>query len=186
MTNNIPEIVHLITSQVVGAQLCLVDLHIHTPASYDYQNKSISAKDIVKKAIEKKLKLIAITDHNCIELYDQIRDTAKDFGLVVLPGVEITSRGGKEGIHLIAIFPETTPSDLIEQKILCQIGMTKPDIRQKGLTTLQRSKGNKEKQFTEKEILKNGKGSHLPLFPNLLSLFPRLFRKLIKKAEEKT
>src|SRR5438105_5022040 len=46
-----------------------MDLHLHTPASSDYRDPGISYLDILKKAEEKGLDLIAFTDHNSIGGY---------------------------------------------------------------------------------------------------------------------
>ena len=40
------------------------DLHVHTPSSHDYPNKSVTAISLVQSAISKGLNAIAITDHN--------------------------------------------------------------------------------------------------------------------------
>lgn len=37
-----------------GSQWRNWDLHLHTPSSYDYQNKSVSNQDIVRMLQEKK------------------------------------------------------------------------------------------------------------------------------------
>lgn len=79
------------------------DLHVHTPASQDFEPKSVTAKQIVEKAIERGLKGIAITDHNTGAGIDSSKQEAKKTDLVVLPGVEIYCTGGKSGIHIIAI-----------------------------------------------------------------------------------
>lgn len=156
MTTCIPEIIQQIESKEAGSHSYLVDLHIHTPASYDYQDKSIKPEDIVHKALEQNLKMIAITDHNCVEWCDLVRNAAKDSGLIVLPGVEISTRGGKEGLHLVAIFPEKSPVDVIEQKVLSQIGMAKQDIRDKGLSALGRGKAVSENHFSQEDLLEAG------------------------------
>lgn len=156
MTMEIPEIIKIIESKKSGSHSCLVDLHIHTPASYDYQNKAITAQDIVKKAQEKGLGIIAITDHNCIEWCDRVREAAKETELVVLPGIEISTRGGKEGLHLVAVFPENTPVDVIHDKVLTPIGLSKSDIREKGVEALSRGKDQSSKNFSEIEVLEAG------------------------------
>ena len=89
MPLNITEVIRLIESKSSGSRSCMVDLHIHTPASYDYQNKNISPDDIVSRALEKKLNLIAITDHNCVEWCNKVREAAKGKSLIILPGVEL-------------------------------------------------------------------------------------------------
>ena len=100
-----------------------VDLHIHTPASLDYGDKMITPEQIVTKAIENKLDLIAITDHNTVDkCYDVIK-AAKNSKLVVLPGVEISGQGGTQGIHVLALFDYDAPKDRI-LNMLDRIGIT--------------------------------------------------------------
>jgi len=87
-----------------GLKFKKFDLHIHTPASDDYSDKSVKAQQIVDKAISKHLAGIAITDHQTGVWVDQIKKAAKGKGLAVFPGVELKVHGGKNGIHLIILF----------------------------------------------------------------------------------
>lgn len=89
-----------------GAKFYKCDLHIHTNGSYDFRDKTITSKDIVDTALEKGLKLIAITDHNTSKECEDIIKAAKGTELCVLPGAEITCSDGKKNIHLIAVFPK--------------------------------------------------------------------------------
>ena len=80
------------------------DLHVHTPASHDFPDKSITAEKIVEKAIAEGMRGIAITDHNTGDYIDDVKRAAeKNKKLTVFPGVEITCTGGEKGIHLIAL-----------------------------------------------------------------------------------
>ena len=79
------------------------DLHVHTPASYDFLQKDITPAQIVKRALDQGLRGIAITDHNSGDFIDQVRSCAKGKTLAVFGGVEICCTGGKSGIHIIAI-----------------------------------------------------------------------------------
>ena len=88
----------------IGLSFRKLDLHLHTPASTDFVDKSVSPKQIVEKAIAKELDGIAVTDHNSGDWVDKVKVAAENTGLVVFPGVEISCEGGKEGFHLIAIF----------------------------------------------------------------------------------
>lgn len=78
-----------------------VDLHVHTPASNCFGDKTITPEDIVESALSKGLDAIAITDHNTGEWIDKVKEIAKDNNLTVFPGVEITV---SEGFHILAIF----------------------------------------------------------------------------------
>lgn len=93
-----------------GARFFKTDLHIHTPASLDWNEhntsehsaENIQSNDIVEAAINAGLDIIAITDHNSVEWCQRVIDAAKGKNLVVLPGFELTAR---PGIHILAIFP---------------------------------------------------------------------------------
>jgi DNA repair ATPase RecN len=78
-----------------------IDLHVHTPASNCYSDKSITPKKFVNEVLKKGLDAIAITDHNTGLWIDKIKEAAKGTSLIIFPGVEITSASG---IHILAIF----------------------------------------------------------------------------------
>src|SRR5574341_480980 len=91
-----------------------MDLHVHTPASLDFDVKRMLPENVISAALDKGLDAIAITDHNTGEWVDGTVAAAKG-KLVVFPGVEITASGGKEGgIHIIALFDVTTTTKDIE------------------------------------------------------------------------
>lgn len=92
-----------------GLQFRKLDLHVHTFGSHDFSG--ISAAEIVETAINNGLEGIAVTDHNTGIAIDEIKEAAKETGLTIFPGVEITCRGGKSGLHVIALFDITKGTD---------------------------------------------------------------------------
>src|SRR5258708_4309871 len=103
-----------------------MDLHLHTPASADYREPNISYLDILKKAEQKGLDIIAITDHNTAAGYRRYNDEVDDLELLerrnrltdeektqlaefrrlrekilVLPGFELIAT---LGFHVLGIF----------------------------------------------------------------------------------
>lgn len=117
-----------ILKQNSGAEFIKVDLHVHTPASGDAQAKNKYnfkfdikdiptslesakrlAKEIVDGIIQKRIRLIAVTDHNTPSnthpedltntWYQLLKDKAKDKELSVLPGVEIST----DDLHILVI-----------------------------------------------------------------------------------
>ena len=56
---------------------------------------------IVQKALEKKLDLIAITDHNASANVGAVQKAAQGTSLTILPGMEVQSR---EEVHLLTLF----------------------------------------------------------------------------------
>ncbi len=106
-------------STTVGSQYYAVDFHIHTPASSDYKDKHATPDDIVQAALTAGLAAIAITDHNTPLGVDKVRKAAEGTGLVIFPGVEITSQGG----HIIAVFDPDASIDAVEETLIeCGIG----------------------------------------------------------------
>jgi predicted metal-dependent phosphoesterase TrpH len=74
------------------------DLHIHTTASDGHS----SPQEIVRSAQKHELDVIAITDHDTIQGYEQAREVAKDTEVRLLPGVEITADFNGRECHLLA------------------------------------------------------------------------------------
>lgn len=107
-----------------GLQFKKLDLHLHTPASKCFADKSVTPEQIVSAALQAGLDGIAITDHNSGAFIDAVKKAAKD-KLTVFPGVELTCSFGKEGIHLIALFdPSKGTADI--ESLLGNLGL-KPD-----------------------------------------------------------
>jgi hypothetical protein len=113
-----------------------VDLHVHTPASADYQQPDVSYLDILRHAESAGLDLIALTDHNTVagyrammmevrelELLESLGRLRKDeqsrlaeyrrllAKVLVLPGIEFTAT---LGFHILGIFPHETDVREIE------------------------------------------------------------------------
>ena len=76
------------------------DLHVHTVLSPCAEVEMIPPL-IVQKALEKKIDLIAITDHNASANVGVVQKAAQGTGLTVLPGMEVQSR---EEVHLLTLF----------------------------------------------------------------------------------
>ena len=117
-----------------------VDLHLHTPASNDYEEPKVTYFEWMSKVIEKELDVIAITDHNTVagiaaiqreiewltRLERDNRLTEDERGrlqawrgfadkVMVLPGFEFTATFG---FHIIGIFPPDMPVRQLEHILL--------------------------------------------------------------------
>jgi PHP family Zn ribbon phosphoesterase len=112
-----------------------VDLHLHTPASTDFQESNASYLDILKAAEQKGLDIIAFTDHNTVAGYREMTEEIHQLELLeglgrlrneekerlgeyrrlldkvlALPGFEFTAT---LGFHILGIFsPETDVREL--------------------------------------------------------------------------
>ena len=82
----------------VGTRWHKTDLHLHTASSACYAGE-YTAKGLVDRALEQGLSCIAVTDHNTGAGIDAVKEAAKDTGLTVFPGVEVTCSDAK--VHML-------------------------------------------------------------------------------------
>ena len=101
------------------------DLHIHSCLS-PCADLDMSPKGIVERAVEERLDIIAICDHNSAENVEASMRVGGQLGLRVLPGMEINTR---EEVHTLAIF-ETAAQALAMQEIIYRHlrGTNRPDV----------------------------------------------------------
>jgi PHP family Zn ribbon phosphoesterase len=76
------------------------DLHVHTVLSPCAEVEMIPPL-IVQEALERQIKIIAITDHNASANVAAVQKAADGTGLTVLPGMEVQTR---EDVHLLCLF----------------------------------------------------------------------------------
>ena len=76
----------------------LTDLHMH---SY-YSDGTMSPRKIVEDAKKRNVQLIAITDHNVLDSYTELKEAAEEFGIKVIRGVEIDARFEDIVVHILA------------------------------------------------------------------------------------
>jgi PHP family Zn ribbon phosphoesterase len=79
------------------------DLHVHTVVSPCAEVEMIPPL-IVESALEKRIDLIAITDHNSTRNYEAVKKAAEGTALNVLPGMELQTR---EDVHVLCLFDTT-------------------------------------------------------------------------------
>ena len=91
-----------------GTRWFKCDLHLHTTASKCFQDRNVTAKQWVDRAIEQGLNCVAVTDHNTGASIDDIKTAATGTNLIVFPGVEITCDPSK--VHLLILFDVTKTS----------------------------------------------------------------------------
>ncbi|MBT9145646.1 MAG: hypothetical protein DDT42_01521 [candidate division WS2 bacterium] len=109
-----------------GANWMKVDLHLHSPGVESFTlppGLNLNSNDAYKKLAEKyikkmgeaQIKIGAITDYNGVrkEWFELIKNKAKNKGVVIFPGVELSLKltGGKYGLHLLLIFEQNVDID---------------------------------------------------------------------------
>ena len=75
-----------------------IDLHTHTLAS----DGALSPRELVRKAVEHRVRVLAITDHDSTEGLAEARDeAARHAGLTLVPGLEINCNVEGAEIHIL-------------------------------------------------------------------------------------
>lgn len=82
-----------------------MDLHIHSCLS-PCGDDAMTPGNIVRMAVVNELAVIAVTDHNGCLNVPAAQKVAQEYGLCVVPGVEVTT---VEDIHALCYFPEYAP-----------------------------------------------------------------------------
>jgi PHP family Zn ribbon phosphoesterase len=117
-----------------------MDLHLHTPASIDYQQPEVSYLDILHRAEARGLDIIGFTDHNTVAGYRGMQEEIQQLSMLeklnrllaeeksrlaeyrrllekilVLPGFEFTATFG---FHIMGLFSPEKPVREIEHLLL--------------------------------------------------------------------
>lgn len=87
----------------------MIDLHVHTTAS----DGQYSPAQIIQKAAEKKLKAIAITDHDTVAGLQEAKAAGRELCVTVVPGIELNITFPTGEFHLLGLGIKTPSSSLI-------------------------------------------------------------------------
>lgn len=74
-----------------------IDLHTHST----FSDGSLSPTDLVRLAVRRKLRVLALTDHDTVEGLPEFLAAGTHHGLEVVPGIEISTRHGQHSLHLL-------------------------------------------------------------------------------------
>jgi len=89
------------------------DLHTHTTAS----DGVYSPRDLVRLAKDAGLAGIAVTDHDTFGGLDEAAEAGREFGVEVVPGVELTSYAGKTEVHMVGLFVDVSRNAEAVEKV---------------------------------------------------------------------
>ena len=100
-----------------GAKWWRVDLHAHSPASYDFRGQTAQGDESwilwLESARDAGIQAIAVTDHNTADAVTHLQRVARSVenAPVVFPGVELTAN---DGSHLLCIFDPSSSQKHVE------------------------------------------------------------------------
>ncbi|WP_288402916.1 PHP domain-containing protein [uncultured Acinetobacter sp.] len=82
-----------------------VDLHTHTHIS----DGTYSPEQLVEAAVDLKIKMLAVTDHDTMDALNRAQKHAQDYDIKIISGVEISSQWSRPnikksyGVHIVAL-----------------------------------------------------------------------------------
>lgn len=77
-----------------------IDLHTHTDSS----DGALSVSALFSKAGEAGITMLGICDHDTVSALERAESLAEDYGITLVPGIEITSRFKRFQLHLLGYF----------------------------------------------------------------------------------
>lgn len=86
------------------------DLHMHTT----FSDGTLSPYELVKRCKQRGLSIISITDHDSVDAFPDAIEYGKEFGVEVIPGVELSAMVGDKDVHLLGYFVDYTSKRLQE------------------------------------------------------------------------
>ena len=85
-----------------------IDLHTHSSVS----DGTDDPRTLVRTAAEAGLDVVALTDHDTAEGWSEATEAAVEVGITLVRGMEISTRLGGAGVHLLAYLPDPTYAPL--------------------------------------------------------------------------
>jgi predicted metal-dependent phosphoesterase TrpH len=79
----------------------LIDLHTHTNES----DGTLSPSQLIAEAARRGVDVLAITDHDTFAGYDSAAPLARNAGVALVCGIELSTRLYGESVHLLGYFP---------------------------------------------------------------------------------
>lgn len=90
------------------------DFHIHSNAS----DGDLSPKDIIITAKERGIDTIAITDHNTTNGIKEAAKAGKQYGVSVIPAIELSTRYNHNSIHILGYFKNMLYTDSTFEELI--------------------------------------------------------------------
>ena len=85
-----------------------IDLHVHS----HYSDGTKSPAELVWLASKSGVRALAITDHDTMEGVPEAMAASDEYGVEVIPGVEISVVHDKQALHILGYYPDPSQTDL--------------------------------------------------------------------------
>lgn len=91
--------------------MSFIDLHTHTT----YSDGTYTPEQLIKYALKKELKAIAITDHDTIDSISEGKYYSEKYNIEFISGIEISTHFNKKEIHIVGLFIDEKSPELINK-----------------------------------------------------------------------
>jgi predicted metal-dependent phosphoesterase TrpH len=85
-----------------------IDFHCHTTAS----DGSLTPKELLELAAERKIDMLSITDHDTLEAYQDI--SSANNSIKIIPGIELSSQWNRRGVHIVGLNVSLSSEPILE------------------------------------------------------------------------
>lgn len=132
-----------------GSQWNKWDLHIHSNAS----DGNGTPQQIIQKAKEKGLSVIALTDHHTVKNIDEMKALGYENNITVISGIEFRTEYGAKSVHMIGLFPDEYNGIKLTQQALNELILVPLNLSE----TIIKAKGKAEdSSLTDEQAFKKG------------------------------
>mgnify|MGYP002857181240 CR=1 FL=1 len=142
----------------------MIDLHVHSSAS----DGQYTPSQIIQKAVEKNISVLALTDHDTISGNDEAQAEAEKLGIKFIPGIELSINFPTGEFHLLGLGLKTISPYF--QQVLNAV-VENRQIRNEKIINLMQADGV---QITLEEMYRE--------FPNTILGRPHFASMLVKKG----
>lgn len=87
----------------------MIDLHCHS----HFSDGILSPQALLQKALEARLEMLALTDHDTIEGLEALHAAAKNTPIQIINGIEISTRWKKHDFHILGLNIAVDHSELL-------------------------------------------------------------------------
>lgn len=93
----------------------MVDLHSHT----DRSDGSLTPESLIRLARRNGVRALAITDHDTLDGFDIVGETARSEGVELVCGIELNTKFHGRAIHILGYFLEAPPGEKFRDHLAC-------------------------------------------------------------------
>lgn len=95
----------------VDVSASAIDLHVHTTAS----DGSLSPEQLIVRANALGIRILSITDHDTMAGFEPALRATRQYGIQLIPGIEITSDDDGQSVHFLGYYIEPSSSILLAE-----------------------------------------------------------------------